>query len=218
MVLRFGRIAAVAMVAILGTSLLACTTSAPGPESQVPAFTASPTTTPPTTAPTAGPSNPPTANPTQIVGPGPFTSPLYGYTVTLPDGWGIVTPATVRWPQGATTGHNPTYHDWFEGPSAEEDFGGVLVASQPLPAGMSADEWLLDQAKRQAASGRDCKGPAEDWIDAVVGSLEIRRIDLECIGGSRLSDVAFVIDGVGYMMSGNQVVLAQFLSTIEPGA
>ena len=36
------------------------------------------------------------------------------------------------------------------------------------------------------------------------------------INGMGLSDVAFVVDGTGYMMSGNQPVIALFLDTFEP--
>ena len=133
-----------------------------------------------------------------------------------PADW-VVRPATVPWPEGTTTGHDPAYHDWFEGPSAEEDFGGVVVASQPVPVAMTTDPWTLDNAERQAASTRDCKGPVDAWYETVVGSLTISRIDLECFD-ILLSDVAFVVDGTGYVMSGNQVVLALFLDTFVPGA
>jgi hypothetical protein len=34
----------------------------------------------------------------------------------------------------------------------------------------------------------------------------------------RLSDVAFVVDGTGYVMSGNREVIALFLETFQPGA
>jgi hypothetical protein len=143
-----------------------------------------------------------------------FTSPLYRYTVSRPGDW-EVKPATVAWPASTTLGTNPAWVDWFEGPAAEEDYVRVLVAAQPVPAGMTADAWLLDNAERQAASGRDCKGTVDAWTDAVVGALKIRRVDLTCFGMG-LSDVAFVVDGTGYLMSGNQPVIALFLETFEP--
>jgi hypothetical protein len=145
-----------------------------------------------------------------------FTSPLYHYTVSRPGDW-VVTPATVPWPAATTLGTNPATLDWFEGPAAEEDYVRVIVAAQPVPAGMTAADWMLDNAERQAASGRDCKGAVDAWTDAIVGSLAIRRVDLTCYGMG-LSDVAFVVNGTGYVMSGNQPVIALFLSTFEPGA
>jgi hypothetical protein len=141
-----------------------------------------------------------------------FTSPLYRYTVSRPADW-VVTVATVPWL--AATMPSSANVDQFEGPAAEEDYVRVIVAAQPVPVGMTPGEWILDNAKRQAASGRDCKGAVDAWTDAVVGSLQIRRVDMSCYGMG-LSDVAFVVDGIGYMMSGNQPVIALFLDTFEP--
>ena len=58
--------------------------------------------------------------------------------------------------------------------------------------------------------------PVETATDAVVGPLAIRRIDLEC-RGILLSDVAFVVDGTGYVMTGNRDTIALFLNTFQPG-
>jgi hypothetical protein len=82
---------------------------------------------------------------------------------------------------------------------------------------MSSAAWLLDYAQRMAASARDCKGPVDAWTDAVVGPLAIRRIDLVC-QEIRLSDVAFVVDGTGYVMTGNREAIALFLDTFSAGA
>jgi hypothetical protein len=154
------------------------------------------------------------AGPSASQPPVSFTSPLYHYTVSRPGDW-EVKPATAPWPAAATLGTNPAWVDWFEGPAAEEDYVRVLVAAQPVPIGMKPDDWILDNAERQAASGRDCKGTVDAWTDAVVGSLKVRRVDLTCFGMG-LSDVAFVVDGMGYVMSGNQPVIALFLDTFEP--
>lgn len=146
--------------------------------------------------------------------PASFTSPLYGYTVSRPADW-VVTPATVPWQVATTLGTNHATFDSFEGPAAEEDYVRVIVAAQPVPTAMTPADWMLDNAQRQAASGRDCKGAVDAWADAIVGELEIRRVDLTCYGMG-LSDVAFVVDGTGYVMSGNQPVIALFLDTFEP--
>ena len=161
----------------------------------------------PTPAPSASSSSAPSVS---------FTSPLYGYSVDMPAEW-VVTTATIPWPEGATCCRD-TYRDAFEAPrSLATDFDGVVVAVQPVPDGMSADDWLVQHAHQQASSARDCKGPVEDWVDATVGSLAIRRLDLEC-EGIRLSDVAFVVDGTGYVMSGNGPVIEAFLGTFRAGA
>jgi hypothetical protein len=151
--------------------------------------------------------------PTASQSPVSFTSPLYHYTVSRPGDWEVKL-ATVPWPASTTLGTNPSWVDWFEGPAAYEDYVRVIVGAQPVPAGMTSADWLLDNAKRQAASGRDCKGTVDGWTDATVGSLQIRRVDLTCYGMG-LSDVAFVVDGIGYVMSGNQPVIALFLETFE---
>jgi hypothetical protein len=160
------------------------------------------------------PSPAPTVAPSPTQPPVSFTSPLYGYTVSWPagDGWNV-TPATVPWPQGS----DPKA-DYFAGPAgAYQDFDDVYVAAQPVPEGMTPEAWLLGYAQHVAASGRDCKGSVDAWTDAVVGSQAIRRLDLVC-QEIRLSDVAFVVDGTGYVMTGNRDVIAHFLETFQPGA
>lgn len=184
-------------------------------------ITASPSPTSPSTpkpsasmAPSQSPAPAPTGAPSGTQPPVSFTSPLYGYTVGWPPvaGWSV-TPATVPWPVGS----DPS-PDHFLGPAgAYQDFDDVQVAAQPLPEGMTPAAWLLGYAQDLADSDRDCKGPVDAWTDAVVGSLAIRRIDLVC-QEIRLSDVAFVVNGTGYVMSGNREVIAHFLDTFQPGA
>ena len=145
-----------------------------------------------------------------------FTSSRYGYTVDVPAEW-AVNPATVPWRDG-TTCCNDGEGDSFQAPrSLFPDFDSVLVAVQRVPDAMTSDDWLVQHAHQQESSGRDCKGPVEDWAETTVGSLAVRRLDLEC-QGIRLSDVAFVIDGMGYIMSGNSPVITAFLSNFRPGA
>lgn len=198
--------AAVVAVAVGGLFILNSGPSGPGNAGGQPT---------PTLAPTASPvlSHAPAIVPSPTQPPLSFTSPLYGYTVSWPagDGWDV-TPATVRWPAGSDP-----IPDYFAGPAgAYQDFDDVYVAAQPVPEGMTPEAWLLDYAEQVAASGRDCKGPVDAWTDADVGSLAVRRIDLVC-QEIRLSDVAFVVDGTGYVMSGNRDVIALFLHTFQPG-
>jgi hypothetical protein len=153
--------------------------------------------------------------PTQAVGPFSFTSPLYGYTVSVPAGW-RVTAATTAW---RTLG-KPSF-DLFAAPVSQGDeYDDVGIAAQPIPAGTTADAWLVAFAESQASSARPCKGPTDAWTDASVGSLAFRRVDVRCTGDGndlRLVDVAFVLDGTGYVMSGNPTVIGQFLEEFERG-
>lgn len=168
----------------------------------------------PSPAPSATPVS--TADATPPVGPFSFTSPLYGYTVTVPTGW-TVTPSTAAWQSLA----QPAY-DLFKAPASQGDeYDDVGIEAQPIPAGTTADSWLVAYAESQANSSRTCKGPAADWTDATVGWLAIRRLDLRCTGDGydlRYLDVAFVIDGTGYAMTGNPTVIGQFLEEFESSA
>jgi hypothetical protein len=205
--LKLASAAAIA-IAVLGGMLLFGRPSAGPSVGGGPTPTSSPSASPSVSAPTA-------PSPTQP--PASFTSPLYGYTISWPPGGGWdVTPGTVPWREG--TSPNDTSVDWFLGPAgAYADFDNVAVAAQPVPEGTTPDAWLLDYAERVAASGRDCKGSVDAWTDATIGPLTIRRLDLVC-QEIRVSDVAFVIDGTGYVMSGNREAIALFLETFQPGA
>lgn len=191
-------IIAVIAVGVVGVGALSSGVGGPSP---------APSTTP---VATAGP----TVSPTLPTGPVSFTSPLYGYTVTVPVGW-QVSPATAAW----RPGEQPVF-DVFAAPVSQGDeYDDVVIAAQPVPAGTTADAWLVAFAKSQEASTRTCKGPADDWTDAQVGSLAIRRLDLRCTGDGydlRLLDVAFVVGGTGYVMSGNPTVIGQFLEEFQP--
>lgn len=73
----------------------------------------------------------------------PFTSERHAYTIIVPDGW-TVEERPGAWPLGtffdADTGSGV---DYFE--RRDRDKGARLnlyLASQPIPAGMSVDEWI----------------------------------------------------------------------------
>lgn len=197
--------AAAALVAVVGYGALSYFGRDLGAGAPAPSSTA-------TRAPTAAS----TASPSVYTSPSPavFTSPLYGYTLTTPAGWSA-TAAGIRWPAETTV--EALFMDAFRAPVSQgENFDDVYVAAQAIPEGTSPEEWLLDYAARMAASNRDCKGLPEAWTDAVIDSLSIRRIDLEC-EGLRLSDVAFVVDSTGYVMTGNRLVIADFLAEFAAG-
>ena len=197
--------AAVAIVATVGVGALFYFGSGRG-------VGADPSESPTLPTGTSIPSVAPTATPSPSPEPVAFTSPLYRYTVTVPGDW-VATAATIPW-QGRTTPIDLSL-DKFRGPPASPDFEDVYVASQPLD-GMTPDEWMLGYAEAMASSPRDCKGPVDAWAEADVDSLATRRIDLEC-QGIRLSDVVFVVENRGHLMTGNRDVIALFLSTFEHG-
>lgn len=213
--------ATVVVIAVGAGSVLLMSNRSSDPGVGGPAPSASPSASPPAseTPPTsASPSPAPTVTPSPTQPPVSFTSPLYGYTVSWPLGGGWdVTPARVPWPEG-TSPDVAVHADWFVGPAgAYQDWDDVYVEAQPVPEGMTPAAWQLDYAERVEASGRDCKGPAEDWTDAVVGSLTIRRLDVLCQSISFM-EVAFVVDGTGYIMAGNSEVITLFLETFQPSA
>jgi hypothetical protein len=203
--------AAIAMVAVVSVAALKVF----GPDSG------------PGGTPTASPSPSTTPAPSPTATPGAFTSRLYGYSVDGLAGWDI-TPASVQWPvDGLIFANNPQWFDLFIAPDWEgPNLGWVGVAAQPIPDGMTADDWLLAYAERQAASGYVCSGPAEDWVDVVIGSLAIRRIDNTCDGrlpngedatSLHSTEVVFVVDGTGYVMNGNPDGINTLLGSFRAG-
>lgn len=209
-----------AMVATAGLVALACMPGGEPGGSVTPIPSAAPTASAaPTEAPTRAPASPRPAPPTPFATSGTvaYTSAVHGYTVQRPAGW-LVTPATEPWPDSVRLdGHIRAWFDVFEGPEAAPEFNWLVVTSQALKVTDSPDAWLAGYANSVEASGRDCKGPAEAWTSDKVGSVEITRLDLEC-QGVRITDVAFVLDGVGYVMSGNRPAILQFLETFEARA
>jgi len=177
--------------------------------------------------PTAAPSPSTTPAPSPTATPGAYTSRLYGYSVDGLTGWAI-TPASVQWPDdGLIAANNPQWFDLFIAPDWEgPNLGWVGVAAQPIPDGMTDDEWLIAYAERQATSGYVCSGPVEDWVEAVVGTLSIRRMDHTCDGrlpngedatGLNSTEVVFVVDSTGYVMNGNREGIDTLLSSFQPG-
>jgi hypothetical protein len=176
--------------------------------------------------PNIGPPPAQTIAPTQSAETVAFTSPLYGYSVDRSATW-EVTPATVQWPAGTVnTGTNPEWFDVFSFDPVEGAVGFVGVGAQPIPDGMTADAWMRAYAELQAASDFACKGPADDWVDATVGTLAIRRLDAICIGEMSNGEIAtnqdaahalFVVDGRGYVITGNPDGVRSLLSSFQPG-
>ena len=211
--------ASVAIIAVLGVGAIRLFGSAPN-VGAAPSPTPAPSPSP-SPIPTA--SAVPSATPTSVT----FVSPLYGYSLVRPANWSVSN-ASVQWPDGGLVqAANPEWFDVFIAPDWEGlNLGFIGVAAQTIPLGTTPEAWLLAYAERQAASGYACAGPVEAWVDDVVGTLEIRRIDTTCDGslpsgelatGLHATDVVFVIDGTGYVMTGNPQGIDLLLNSFQPG-
>jgi hypothetical protein len=167
------------------------------------------TSSPPDAA-IASPSSSP-VEPTTVT----FTSPIYGYSIEHYPVW-VPSAATERWKFGAMIGNFEPYIDRFNAPSA----GGasyVGIAAQPVPNGMTAQAWMIDYAERVEAFDRLCGGPATAWTDTTVAGVPGRRLVLECKTGltTPATETVWVVDGVGYVITGNQTVVESMLETFR---
>jgi hypothetical protein len=123
-----------------------------------------------------------------------FTSPTYGYTIGIGEGF-ITTPATSTWIPGENTGDAPqdvigtaAKYDWF-----------LSIASTAIPAGTTFDEWLAAEFPGKAADSDagTCKldDPAT-WPLIQVGN-EVGRLDRHCHG----MDALVGVGGRAYIFS-----------------
>jgi hypothetical protein len=174
----------------------------PAPVGQT-ASAAAPTAPRPSAAgPTIAPSLPPAATAQATLELVTFTSPLHGFSFAYPAAWEVV-PATAQWQRGEyVLPGDPSIDSIFPEGSRLAAQGGIAV--QPLPPGMSADEWLAEWAELRSAS-RACDMDPDAWTDTVVDGAAGRRIEAECtVAGGFHSDasvleVAWVIDRTGYL-------------------
>jgi hypothetical protein len=70
---------------------------------------------------------------------GAFVSPLYGYQLTLPEGWETQA-ASSLWTSGSLEGRCPPDWDCFSDPTGERT---LAVAAVGLPASLTVDQWRL---------------------------------------------------------------------------
>jgi hypothetical protein len=206
--------ARIAVVAMLAISAIACTAGPPaGTATTVPSGPGGAAT--PANATPALPGDTPTPSGTTA-----YHSLVYGYTIQRPAAW-TVTPATDRWPVGTVLdGHRPAWLDHFVGSWGDpdlRDFDGAVMAAQVLPPDLSPAAWTDTYARNLASANRDCKGVPGDWKKTTIGSIEVNRIDIEC-QGIRVSDVTFVVNGTGYVISGGPSVVTLFVQTFQAGA
>jgi hypothetical protein len=201
--LRLGLAAAALVIAAAGGLYLL----APGQRPAVPGAS-------PTSSPAASPTAPITPSPTADATPaGPqmstFTSPVHGYTIEHPAAYRAL-PATEAWPPSGFVGNEEPWVDRF----VASPTGGVAfvgIASQPLPAGMSAEDWLAGYEASVATRG--CPVPLGSWSDSTVGDSPGRRAEFACQELDAL-EVAWVFGDRGFVATGQPAVIDLMLPTI----
>lgn len=198
-------LAVVATAIVLVGGVLLTGPAAPGPVVTAPTPT-------PTVA--ASPSSAVDPSPTPAASPTTYTSAQYGYTIEHPPAW-RPTPATEAWRSGDIVGKE-AYVDQFYAPPTGVGVTFAGIAAQPLPAGTDAATWMTEYAERLEAFDRPCGGPASAWTDVVVAGVPGRRLIAEC-EPEPSTEVVFVIDGVGYVMTGQSGVIDQMLASFTPG-
>jgi hypothetical protein len=135
-----------------------------------------------------------------------FVSPKYGYSVDVPSAFHAI-PASAAWPQNEPVGPEQNWVDRF---LTSTTFVGI--ASQALPQATDAQAWLDGYA--QSVAKRECGAAATAWTAATVAGHPARSVSLEC-DGSRGLEVALVVDGRGWVISGERAVVEQMLPTFE---
>jgi hypothetical protein len=121
-----------------------------------------------------------------------FTSPRHGYTVHYPEGW-TATPGTQSWVPGTVT---------LWGDPALDSIGSsdarLSIASQPLGAGQTADEWLVGYCHSLQTDGASC-GPAIT-IGGQTGYVDEDGATASggITAGGLIFDAPVVVDGRGY--------------------
>lgn len=200
--LRLGLAAAAVVIAAVGGVYLLQSGSGPGvggpsPSSQPASVGPSPSAA----ASTAAPATPQIST---------FTSPLYGYTVDHPAAY-RPTAATEAWPAGGVIGPDQAWVDRFLAqPTGATVFVGI--ASQEVPAGQTADQWLAAYAASVAT--RECAVPLDAWTDTTVAAAAGRRAEFVCDGHDG-AEVAWVVDGRGWVATGQPAVVDLMLASIR---
>ena len=196
-----GTAAALAVVLIGGVLLLS-------PRSGQPSVGGQPT---PTASPQASASRSSAASPSPTPRLTSFTSPLYGYSIEHPDTW-VPTAASERWLTGpAPKPFEPMVDRFLSAPSG----GSVLVwlYAQPVPDGMTDEQWMTDYAQREATADRPCRATPSEWatrtIDGAAGSF----VSVMC--PTPHGEAVVVSDGVGYAINGDLVHVETVLESFQ---
>ena len=127
--------AAIAVVVIAGAAYF----GQPDASNVGGAPTPSPTPTPEASA---APSAPPSFVAPGITGWTPYTSAVYGFTMSYPSDWSATDPASHKWQPGQPANDNSGSWDTFENDAAiDGDSIGMLVSQVPAPSGADLASW-----------------------------------------------------------------------------
>jgi hypothetical protein len=151
----------------------------------------------------AGPETPAPSATVQTGGPNltTFTSPQYGYTIEYPAPYSAV-PATEAWTGEGQLGPEEPFADRFFAPNSTTF---VLIASLPKPGNMTDQEFAISY-HQQVAEREPCAVPLDAWADATIGGVPAQRAEFEC-GGSRGVEATWIVDDIGYAISGDAAVV-----------
>jgi len=181
--------AAIATVVIV----TACSASSPAsPASSTGAPTASVAASPSLASPSASTAASPSTNASASSSGSAttFTSPFYGYTVTLPAGWSA-TPATVKWDGKGAPGNDDPAVDKFQGP------GSASVHAFAAPMSLDLAGYGEDVVARNAQFHGDTCPPKPDTTEqATVGSEPGAFIAWNC--GILINLAVTLHNGTGY--------------------
>jgi hypothetical protein len=138
----------------------------------------------------------PTASPSGVASPArptTFTSPLYGYTITVPAGWAVA-PAIVRW-DGKTQPGPDADTDKFGGPAQLSAFGFAGRFSGNLTA------FVSDRIAATAQDHADTCPVAEPEINErlQIGAQQWALLGWDC--GALINTAVTVRAGIGYVVT-----------------
>jgi len=148
---------------------------------------------------------------------GPYTSPLFAYTVDVPAGWQVV-PAIKPWPAGQRIETDSTSVDTFRIPGSPID-ASMAVAAQAAPQGTTAASWLSTWERIREDIGGRCFGSSVGWMTATVVGLPAWHVKWRCDNPtderSNWDEYTFMAGGMGYVISGNPVMVDRLLASFH---
>ena len=163
-----------------------------------------------------------TATPTAgapSIAPITFTSPLYGYSVSILGTW-AATAASEPWQGGdGIEPQDPPYADVFR-LDASPDGATVRVKARSVPDGTSATTWLA-QWEAVRAVGGTCFGSATPWSDSSVAGVPARRYEWRCDNSPspdaapNYDEYAFVIGARGFVITGTPSMVGQLIQSFR---
>ncbi len=148
---------------------------------------------------------------------GPYTSPLFAYTVDIPAGWEVV-PASKPWPAGQRIETDPASVDTFRIPGSPIN-ASMAVAAQHAPQGTTSTTWLTKWEAIREDIGGHCFGSSVGWMTATVVGLPGWHVKWRCDSPtderSNWDEYTFLAGGMGYVISGNPTMIDRVLESFR---